>query len=658
MKKPIVSFIGRIGVLLALCALAGHDVYARHLQPDEAISMMRTGAIRSASAAQLRLAYTQKSAASVSTVYVFDREGAPGFYVLAADDAVGNILLGYSHSGSFSADNMAPGMKWLLNAYSARVSCCAESASPVVSKAAPAGLQAVAPLLSTKWSQHEPYNDLCPTYGDGRAVTGCVATAMAQVMKKHRWPASGTGEFFYVSNGVEVSSDFSSHVYDWDNMLDIYYDEYYQPEGTPAQREAVARLMFDCGVAARTSYSPYGSSANTINAATGMLNYFNYDKSMQYLMREWYTDDDWMRLMHSQISQGLPVIYGGDSNEGYGHEFILDGYDGEGYFHFNWGWGGWDDGYFSLAFDVPAGEDIEYVNSQEVLVNILPDKGSSYVPLMALEGSLLTGATQYEAQFGDISFTTDGQYSGFYSYALCDVKYEFGVKNTLDDKVISLGTYQLSPYYGFWSLWARSADFPEGEYDVYMVYKSADTDWTPMRYNVNRCTGRLHFINDGTTITVCESDVVATHIALNAVELQLTEGDTFTLIATVYPENATDKTVTWSTSDAAVATVDADGNVTAVAPGTATITATCGSVSATCFVEVRKNDAIWSVSADGISIRVADGNICIEAPEDAQVAVYDVVGTLHYVGYGRIIPVAGNKLYIVVVGSMVFKVKA
>ncbi|MDE6692412.1 MAG: Spi family protease inhibitor, partial [Muribaculaceae bacterium] len=162
MKKPIVSFVGHVGALLALCAFSGQEAYARHLQPEEAISMVRTGAMRSVSSARLKLAYTQKSDASVSTVYVFDREGAPGFYVLAADDAVGDIVLGYSHTGSFSADNMAPGMKWLLGVYSAQVSRCAEAAAPAGPKKVPQGLQAVTPLMSTTWNQYEPYNDMCP----------------------------------------------------------------------------------------------------------------------------------------------------------------------------------------------------------------------------------------------------------------------------------------------------------------------------------------------------------------------------------------------------------------------------------------------------------------------------------------------------------------
>lgn len=743
--KPKLSFIGRSGIFLALCAMSGLDAFAMHLQPEEALSVLAAGRqSRSMTKAPLRLAYVQNSPiGSEAAVYVFNRDNAPGFYVLAADDAVGDIVLGYSHNGSFSADNMAPGMKWLLKTYSAQVSRCAASAAPATSKAVPQGLPAVDPLLTTVWNQYEPYNDMCPVINGERSITGCVATAMAQVMKKHQWPVAGTGSYSYVVDGVQVSSDFSSHVYDWDNMLEDYYNDYYELVATQVQRDAVAQLMFDCGVAAGMNYSPRGSGATSMNAAQGMLNYFNYDKSMQYLMRDWYTDDDWMRLMHSQISQGLPVIYGGDSDEGYGHEFILDGYDGDGYFHFNWGWGGYDDGYFSLDYNAPAEKDIVYVNGQEALVNVRPDMGSSYTPLMVLSGVFSSDRAEYDAQSGYIEFSAAGNYGGFYSYALGDVNYELGVKNSLDGNVISLVSDQLPPSYGFNYLGARSRDFPVGEYDVYMVYKSDETDWVPMLYNLNITSGRLHFVNDGTTIIVSESviDVEATAVTLSATEQQLTVGDTFTLVATVWPDNVTDPTVTWSTSDAAVATVDQDGNVaavapgtttitaacgnvsatcvvtvtrriieasgiilnaesidlaegdtyqltatvlpddttdptvvwttsdasiatidaygkvTAIAPGTATITATCGEVGATCEVEVKPLDGVWNTVADGISICVADCYMYIETSEEGRIALYDPAGRLCYYGYDRTIPVEKDKVYIVVIGSKAFKVK-
>lgn len=524
--KPTFSFIGRTCVLLSLCALPCQDAFARHLQPDEALSMLASGPMKSASCAPLRLAYTQNiPGRSESAVYVFSRESAPGFYVLAADDAVGDIVLGYSDSSRFSADNMSPGMKWLLKTYSAKVSRCAASAAPSSPKGAPQGLQAVEPLLSTLWDQYEPYNDKCPVIKGERAVTGCVATAMAQVMKKHQWPASGTGSYSYVFNGISVSSDFSSHVYGWDNMLDDYYDQYYEPIGTPEQREAVAQLMFDCGVAAKMLYSSSGSSAKTIDGGAGMTKYFNYDKSMEYVLRGWYTDDDWMRLMHDQISQGLPVIYAGDSEEGYGHAFILDGYDGEGYFHFNWGWGGYDDGYFSISSDAAPGEDIGFVCNQEALVNIRPDMGSSYSPVMGVEGELCTTKTEYSYPQEYIEFSVKNEGGGFYSYALTPLVYELGVKNTLDGSVVSIGSVSLDPYYGFSSLSVNSRSFPVGEYDVYMVYRSGDTDWTPMLHFVG-LSERLHFVNDGTTITVSEAEAditAANQAAYEAVMAEIEE---------------------------------------------------------------------------------------------------------------------------------------
>lgn len=752
-KKPVYSFIWKVGALLTICAIPGSSAFARHLQPAEALSMLGAGPMKSVSASQLKLAYTQESDDAVPAVYVFNREGAPGFYVLAADDAVDNIVLGYSSTGLFSADNMAPGLKWLLQRYSAQVSRCASA--PAVKKASYEGLAAVTPLLSTVWNQYEPYNDMCPMMTGGRALTGCVATAMAQIMNKHQWPSSGSGSRTYsVSDGdasIQVSSDFSSHTYEWDNMLDDYYnwieyDDYmeYGLVGTPEQKTAVAQLMFDCGVASLMDYGPEGSGANTVTAAQGMLEFFNYDKSMQYLMRDWYTEDDWIKLMHEQISQGLPVMYGGSSIEDYGHQFILDGYDGNGYFHFNWGWGGYDDGYFSLDSNAPEGQDITYTVGEDVLVNIRPDMGSSYTPLMAVIGALCTDRAEYESQNETVVFTIENGMGGIYSYALGPVEYELGVKISLDNSVVPVGRFELSTYSGFLGIGALSQSFPVGEYDVSLVYKTEDTSWTDMLYYVSLTSGKLHFVNDGTKIIVGESQgvVEATSVTLNTTSQQLNVGETFALVATVSPDNATDKTVTWATSDAAVATVDTEGKVTAVAAGTATITATCGSVSAsctvtvltpiieaanislntesvelavgetrqivatvtpedatdktvtwttsdaaiatvdadgtvtgvavgtaivtatcgsvsaTCEVAVKPLDGVWSVTSDGISISVADGCIYIQAPEDTMISVYDVAGGLYYVGYDHVIPVAGSKLYIIVVGDKAFKVKA
>ncbi len=708
---------------------------------------------KSASTAPLRLAFTQE-AHNQATVYVFDRDGAPGFYVLAADDAVGNIVLGYSDTNRFSADNMAPGMKWLLESYSASVSSLAFGTRQAAPKKAPEGLAPVVPLISTVWDQSEPFNDMCPEIDGEKCLTGCVATAMAQIMKKHQWPVSGTGSYSYSVNGMTVSSDFSSHTYDWGNMIDDYYGWVesdggysYEMVGTPEQNAAVAQLMFDCGVAARMDYSPSFSGAMPIIAAAGMIDYFSYDKSMQYLMRDWYSESDWIKLMHEQISRGLPVMYGGRSVEDYGHEFVLDGYDGNGYFHFNWGWGGYDDGYFTLAEAAAPGEDITFVIEQDAVVNIRPDMGSSLAPSMGIDGVLCTESAEYNATSDWVTFTVENNQGGFWSYALGTLDYKIGVMNTLDGGVAPSIYSTLQPYYGFTSMGTSSDNFPVGEYDVFLVCQSEGYDWTPLHYNMNLTSGRLHFVNDGTKITISESKgedpvvgaesivlnsasidlfigesfqleakvlpetttdktviwassdaaiatvdatgkvtavaegtatitaacgnvsatcavtvakriIAADGIVLDTETLDLAVGDSYRLTATVSPDDTTDKTVTWTSSDASVVSVDSEGKVVAIAPGIATITATCGNVSATCEVAVKPLDGIWNIVDEGVAIRVEGSSLYIKASEDVRISLYDTAGTLYYNGYDHTIPVENNKIYIVVVGEKVFKVKA
>lgn len=669
MKTTTFSFLGQAAMVLAMGAMSWTGANARHLQPEEALSMLGAGQMKAATTHPLQLAFTLK-AAGEATVYVFNHDGQPGFYVLAADDALGDIVLGYSDHGRFLADNIAPGMKWLLESYSAQVSSVAANGRPTASKKVPAGLAPVEPLISTVWDQNAPYNDMCPVVWGERSITGCVATAMAQVMKKFEWPVQGKGSYTYTTNGVQVSSDFSSHVYDWSNMIDNYCGVvekedgyYYEVIGSPEQNAAVAQLMFDCGVAAKMNYTPYSSGAVTINGATGMLEYFSYDKSMQYLMRDWYSEDDWMRLMHEQISQGLPVMYGGRSIEDYGHEFILDGYDGNGFFHFNWGWGGFDDGYFTLAAEAAPGTDITYVLEQDAIVNICPDKGSPFAPSMGIDGVFCTEDSEYDAQSGWVWFSVENGEGGFWSYALGTINYEIGAMNTLDGSVASITSATLQPYYGFTSFGTSTKNFPVGEYDVYLVCRSEGYDWTPLHHNVNTGTGRVHFVNDGTKITISEAtdgepEVDAVDIVLNSISVELFKDESFQLVAIVLPENATNPNVTWTTSNAEVATVDATGKVTAIDYGTAIITAACGKVSAACEVTVKPLDGASGLTAEGIVVSATVGCIHVQAPDDTEVAVYDASGKLCYRGTDRAIAVDSGKTYIVVAGDKAFKVKA
>lgn len=627
-------------------------------------------------------------------LYVFSHAGSPGFCILAADDAIGDILLGYSDSSAFDPADIPSGMQWLLDAYAARVSVLSVPPAPRV------GRSAIAPLASTKWAQDSPYNALCPEIGGSRAAAGCVAIAMAQLLKVHQWPEVGAGYASYdytLNDGggesvVSVESDFSSHAYQWQDMLDSYVGL-----STASQREAVALLVSDCGVACETEYAAT-SSSTPLKAGKGMLEHFGYDKSMRYLKREWFAYGDWEDMVYAQLAAGRPVIYSG-SGPATAHSFLIDGADGDGFFHFNWGWFGVADGYYSLAdlSPVDPGDEVRPFNTeQNMLLDIMPDAGSPLAGNMAIADVLMSNKSVYKSDTDFMNLL-----GGFYSFALGEMQYSIGfMADTDPPKYISAIDGKLDTAWGYTQIAVFGGYFPEGEYDVYPVYRTPDGEWHKMYFDRRLTSGCLHFVNDGNSITVSGGDVpVATaggiveaeladvvphdgleprlfaghgydfiygvavdgecqkamHVVLAGdsgevvaagrrvvvdfsgpgaleVVLPLELADTVAhgkyLLACVVAEDGADRIVSgyaqvevlkewialeassldmyigeeylmtasshsdripmeWTSSDAGVAEVDASGMITARSEGTASITARCGGVSASCDVSVR-----------------------------------------------------------------------
>ena len=212
----------------------------------------------------------------------------------------------------------------------------------------------VGPMLTTEWDQDEPYNRLLPEslYG-GRCVTGCVATAMAQVLNYHKTPAVGIGSrtIYYPQGnytGTPITATFGEDSYDWDNMLDVYTGDYSETEAL-----AVALLMRDCGVAADMQYGggndvESGSGAYSTDAAEGLRLYFGITEA-QCLERDSYSEPAWMDIVYRALSEDGPLYYGGASWSSGGHAFVLHGYNAEGKVYVNWGWSGDDDGYYDIA---------------------------------------------------------------------------------------------------------------------------------------------------------------------------------------------------------------------------------------------------------------------------------------------------------------------
>ena len=247
---------------------------------------------------------------------------------------------------------------------------------------------AISPLLgNVEWSQDSPYNMLCP----GHCLTGCVATAMAQIMYYHRWPEKTMKEIpGYTTQKLGLSVDnIPIGPIDWDNILPSYSDN---SNASTTQKQAVADLMLKCGTALQMDYDFEGSGASVQNVAAAMIDYFDYDASATYIRRSDYGMDRWNKIIYDELAAGRPVCYGGQSFTKGGHAFVIDGYDAEGYYHVNWGWGGRNNGYFLLnILDPYNSPDSGYQNDQEAVIGI--QKNTGVTPVDPQDGELFTAET-------------------------------------------------------------------------------------------------------------------------------------------------------------------------------------------------------------------------------------------------------------------------
>ena len=317
----------------------------------------------------LQLAYTQYADNGMATMYVFNFDG--GYVIVAADDSSSPIL-GYSDQGNFTYENTPDGLRFMLDELSRGIVTVVEQGRPVSSDIvsrwknleaygylqADKGHTIVEPLVQQRWDQGSPFN----MYAPNGCPSGCVATAMSQLMKYWEWPVTGTGEHrYYAPLYGEQYANFGATTYDWANMID-----YYGNGSSQEEREAVATLMYHCGVSVDMNYEPSGSGAYSGDVPAAISTYFSYTNKSYYITKGG-NYDEWITLLKSNIDQRIPMYYSGHSEDG-GHAFICDGYDADGLFHFNFGWGGSYNNY--LLID---GENFEYSGSQGVVVDFVPD---------------------------------------------------------------------------------------------------------------------------------------------------------------------------------------------------------------------------------------------------------------------------------------------
>lgn len=234
----------------------------------------------------------------------------------------------------------------------------------------------VSPLLSTQWGQNAPYNRFCPSVPgrEAHCKTGCVATAMAQVMKFYNYPSHAQGTVSYQYQGDDglphtISLDIGQSVYRWDLMADTYMPA---DRRTAEEEEAVARLMADCGAAVSMDYGQYDSGAFDMDVPQAMTTHFDYDTAIAHLSAyEEHSDSLWFCTLYDQLSQGMPVIYGGITEHYGAHSFVVDGYDADGRFHVVYGLGG-GDGYVNL-------KEIPYKYGRSMTYNIRPRHVANHI---------------------------------------------------------------------------------------------------------------------------------------------------------------------------------------------------------------------------------------------------------------------------------------
>ena len=333
----------------------------------------------------LTLALSAKATdmAEAADYYVFNT-GMDGYVVVAGDD-LAPAVLGYSDEGTFNPADVPDGLQYMLDTYRQEIQFM--RSQPQAAKAAPRRTsgQVITPMLTTNWNQNNPYNNLCPTYnssnGTTTSVTGCVATATAQIMYYHRWPVKGTGSHSYSCNvnnagtTKTLSADFGNTTYEWDMMLNDYAHGY-----TDAQANAVATLMYHVGVGGEMKYGAT-SGMSIYSTKEALRNYFGYDKGMSYMKRAKMGITDWIAAIDNELANRRPILYSGYTPNG-GHAFVFDGRDANGYYHINWGWGGKSNGYFLVTALNPTSQGIGsyeggYNSGQEMIVGIMPDQGGT-----------------------------------------------------------------------------------------------------------------------------------------------------------------------------------------------------------------------------------------------------------------------------------------
>ena len=473
--------------------LAATAASARQISPDEALSaanaFLNSGTLTPVEASG---AVTRSDA---QPYYAFNATDGNGFVIISGDDRFSKVL-GYSDRGSFDFKHMPPQLKAMLEKFAENSAKPSNSSNvhpswtaSTLSTRAEEGI-----LLETaNWGQGAPYNDLCPTVEGKKAPAGCVATAMAIAMKYHNWPDYTRGDVQTDYYFPELGFDFSNYTIDW-KALDNPKD--------PKFADEVAKLMFSAGVCNSMSYGAEESGAVVWPIGHKMIELYTYAKGNQFVIKEKYSDEEWETMLKQQLKNVGPVIYTGDGSGA--HCFIIDGYDGSGLYHINWGWDGELNGYYVLGDAIENGN--LFPNNQAMIIDLKPDKERK-----VYSKAFIPNVQEYESQEWNffspditpgksqkvlIPTITQNCFNGYYGLAVVDNNDD--IKEIFNTTPAQAGIRYFCTYPGVaWGCWTQGdngINFPklkEGErYQLVTMEATYETNgqenpgfwtWTPER---------------------------------------------------------------------------------------------------------------------------------------------------------------------------------
>lgn len=482
-------------ITLCLLATTAISVVGATLSPDESLQRAR---LSTSQAAKAKL----QSTTGMRLSRTFTAEGLPTLYafcdgrstlLLSADDCAAPVL-GYV-DGTADIDALPANMSKWVDEYSRQIAWARAHNIPAFTSFERPERDPISPLLASQWSQKDPYNRLCPIDYDGnRSVTGCVATAMAQVMRYYQWPAQAQGSVQYQwqrwdGSTVDLSLDLSSITFDWDNMLDQYQEDAFND----AQANAVAQLMQACGYAVEMSYSSQSSGTMSGAVPVAMVKNFDYATSTQLEIRDLYTLQQWEEIIYDNLKEAGPVLYSGITTYWEGHEFVCDGYDSDGFFHINWGWNGLCDGYFLLDALTPevmgtggseSGEGFIYL--QDAVIGLVPSNTPNTVtadPYLYISAPLNAWIDEDDQRI--FILANDINAAGNRNVAY-DIAFRLTNEEGFNQVYTVETNFELPVGYYVYDVGMYFTMVPSGSYHLTPVYRlSGDTEWLDIRRPIN-----------------------------------------------------------------------------------------------------------------------------------------------------------------------------